>query len=48
MKELKATLAMAVTANNEINNPLTAVIGGIELLQSEEDMSEENKKIQAL
>jgi len=40
-KELEAVLKMTVTLQHEINNPLTGVIGNIELLQDWKNMPDE-------
>ena len=44
-EEMKAIMAMAITVNHEINNPLTAITGYAECLLSEKDLSDENKKV---
>ena len=39
--ELGAALKTSVTLQHEVNNPLTAIIGNLELLQDREDMDED-------
>lgn len=43
-EKLKTFAAMAITASHEINNPLTGIVGNIELLQTEKDLDEEKKQ----
>lgn len=43
-EKLKTFAAMAITANHEINNPLTGIIGNIELLKTEKDLDAEKKQ----
>ena len=39
-RQLEAIIKMSVTLQHEINNPLTGVIGNLELLQDRDSMSE--------
>jgi signal transduction histidine kinase len=42
-ERLAAITELAVTANHEINNPLTSVIGAVSLLKTNKDLSEDEK-----
>ncbi len=44
-KQLEAVLKMAVTLQHEINNPLTGIIGNLELLSDWESLTEEERTV---